>query len=488
MAGPIWRAVTIVLVCIIGTSLLNVIPPLLYRDLIDNVLPYGKVGRLNLLALGMFGIPILSGAISVVQRYFSASAGEGIIFDLRQQMYTHLQRMSLRFFTHTKSGEIISRFNNDVVGAQDAIMGTIPDLVTNVVTLVSTLVVMMSIEWRLALLSVAVFPLFLLPSRRVAHTLRDIRRRAMEYNADMSNIVNETLTINGALLVKTFGSQRREVQRFGKTNADVRDIGVRRAQVGQIFFMGLSIAGTIGTALIYWVGGHMVLSHVITVGTIVAFVAYLFRLYGPISALSTVHTGFAQSMVSFERVFEYLDKPVEIVDNPNAHPFMNVAGHIKFEHVWFQYAGPDAPPIENAATQIADSPSVPSPGSHANGKATNDHDNPYTPIPTRRWALENVSFEIRPGQLAALVGPAAPGRLPSPIYCPASMIPQKGALHWMGKICATALWSPWPAKLAWLPKNHTCSTTPFAPTCFTRDRARRKPSWILPAAPPISTN
>jgi len=338
-ARPHAKSVAIVLVTIVAISLLELIPPLLYRDLIDNVLPNRNVTRLNWLALGMIGIPLLSGLINIVQRHFSARAGEGIIFDLRQQMYDHLQGMGLRFFTDTKAGEIISRFNNDVIGAQNAITGTVPNVVTNTVTLVSTLVVMISIEWRLAALALIVLPLFLLPARRVAGLFRTIRREASEQNATMSTIVNETLTINGALLVKTFGRQAYEGGRFRTANAAVRDIGIRRARVGQLFFMGMSIAGTLGTALIYWVGGHLVLSGAISVGTIVAFVAYLFRLYGPISALTNVQVEFATSMVSFERVFEYLDKPLEIVDAPDAITLTetDTKGHVRFETVSFTY-------------------------------------------------------------------------------------------------------------------------------------------------------
>jgi len=192
-AWPYRYSVLIVLVTIVSIALLDLVPPLLYRDLIDNVIPQRNYARLNLVALGMIAIPVISGLISVVQRYYSAKAGEGIIYDLRQEMYEHLQRMGLRFFTNTKSGDIISRFTSDVVGAQGAITGTLPNIVTNTVVLVSTLAVMLTIEWRLTLLSVAVVPLFLIPARRVAGILRGIRRNAMEYNAEMSNIVNETL-------------------------------------------------------------------------------------------------------------------------------------------------------------------------------------------------------------------------------------------------------------------------------------------------------
>ena len=228
-----WCSLTIV-----ATSLLGLIPPLIYQSLIDEVLPSGDMMRLNLLAIGLFAVPLLTGVLGVVQRHYGARAGEGIIYDLRREMYEHLQRMSMRFFTNTRSGEIISRFNSDVVGAQNAITGTIPDIVTNVVTLVSTLAVMIAIEWRLTILSVIVLPLFLLPARRVARIFRTIRRTAMDLNADMSNQISETLSVNGALLVKTFGRGASELARFQSVAGNVRDIGIRRAQVGQLFFHG----------------------------------------------------------------------------------------------------------------------------------------------------------------------------------------------------------------------------------------------------------
>ncbi len=410
-AKPYIGVVAVVLATIVATSLVELLPPLLYRNLIDDVLPARDFARLNVLAAAMLAIPIVRGLLNVLQRYFNARASEGIIYDLRREMYGHLQRMSIRFFTETKSGEIVSRFNNDVVGAQRAITGTIPNILTNTFTLISTLVVMLYIEWRLTVLAIIVLPLFLLPARRVARILRGIRRTALDHQAEMSNSISETLTINGALLVKTFGRQRQELERFEQAGAAVRDIGIRRAQVGQWFFMGLGIASSIGTALIYWMGGYLVIDGAISVGTIVAFVAYLGRLYGPISALTNVQVDFATAMVSFERVFEYLDMPIEIQDKPDAHELTDVAGRVQFEQVSFRYADmaplddPDevkdeAPPAELVSLQIAG----------------------------RKWALEEVSFSIEPGELVALVGPSGAGKTTITYLLPRLYDPTSGRI------------------------------------------------------------
>ncbi len=430
-ARPYWWMVLIVLVSIIVASLLELVPPLILRQLIDVTLPTKNYQQLNWLALGLIAIPVITGLIDVLQRYYGAKAGEGIIYDLRQQMYGHLQRMSLRFFTHTKSGEIISRFNNDVIGAQNAITGTIPNIVVNIVTLISTLVIMISISPLLSLLSVAVVPLFILPAKRVAGVLRSIRREALEYNGEQNNIVTETLGINGVLLVKTFGRQRQEMARFEDLNAKVRDIGVRRALVGRWFFMGLSLAAALGTALIYWVGGRMVLADTLTIGTIVAFAAYLTRLYGPVQSLSNVQVEFAQSLVSFERVFEYLDLPIEIQDKPNARVLDRVGGRIQFDDVSFTYltesgergaesasrvvAGSAVEELTAASQARSASATLSAPAGMPvigqNGKnGAEPAIDAIGPVTTRRWALRHFTAEIEPGQLVALVGRSGAGK------------------------------------------------------------------------------
>ncbi len=417
---PYTLLIAVVLITILVGAVIDLIPPLLFRDLIDNVIPGRDFTRLNWLAVGMIGIPILSNLIGVLQRWASAKAGEGIIYDLRQQMYTHIQKMSIRFFTHTKSGEIISRLNNDVVGAQSAITGTIPNIVTNLFTLVSTLVVMLTFEWRLTVLSVIVLPLFLLPAKRVARILREIRRQAMEYNADMSSHIGETLSINGAMLVKIFGRQRKELERYRSTNAKVRDIGVRRALVGRWFFMGLGLSAAIGTALVYWVGGRFVLDGALTVGTIVAFSSYIFRLYGPISALTNVQVEFAQAMVSFERVFEYLDLPVEIADTTGAVEILRAEGRISFENVSFSYI------------REGDALDVPPDKQRENGfslsKTDGKEENPIPFIATRRWALKDLTFKIEPGELVALVGPSGAGKTTITYMLPRLYDPTEGRI------------------------------------------------------------
>jgi ATP-binding cassette, subfamily B, bacterial len=422
-ARPYWGSVITVLITIVAISLLELVPPLLLRELIDQVLPNRDVGRLNLLALVLIAVPILSGLLSVLQRYYNAKVGEGIIYDLRQELFSHLQRMSLRFFTHTKSGEIISRLNNDVVGAQNAVTGTIPNILTNLFTLISTLVVMLSIEWRLTLLSISVLPLFLLPARRVGLILRDIRRKALEYNADMSSAIGETLNVNGALLVKTFGRRDYEVTRYGDINREVRDIGVRRAMVGRWFFMGLSMAGTLGTALIYWVGGHFVLQEAISVGTIVAFAAYLTRLYGPISSLANVQVEFVQALVSFERVFEYLDMPLEIADKPDAVALGSVRGEIEFQNVSFSYVQ-DPQEALDAAAAAEDGRKEGKP----NGKQDEKQEGDVIILPTRLWAIKDVSFHVAPGELVAMVGPSGAGKTSITYLLPRLYDPTEGRI------------------------------------------------------------
>jgi ATP-binding cassette subfamily B protein len=416
-AKPYRLKVLGLLATIFAITGLSLIPPLLYRDLIDNAIVNGDTTRLNWLALGMIGVPLLNAVIGVVQRFLSATIGEGLIADLRNALFNHMQRMSLRFFTHTKTGELMSRLNTDVVGAQNALTGTFINIVTNLVTVVATLTVMFSLEWRLTLLSIAIVPLFVAPTRRVGRMLRKIRRKALELNAKMNALMQETLNIDGALLVKLFGRDADERERFRQRSAAVADIGVRSAMVGRWFFVGLGLISAVGTAVVFWIGGHMVLRGVFTIGTIVAFGAYLTQLYGPLTSISNAHVEFATSMVSFERVFEVLDLPVEIQDKPDAIVLPDVTGAVSFHDVSFSYTeGGDG-----GATLLGlrrDRHAMDSVATAAIMAQT----------PSREMALDAVSFEIKPGELAALVGPSGAGKTTITYLLPRLYDPTEGKL------------------------------------------------------------
>ena len=426
-ARPYIRKVIIILITMLAISLLSLIPPLLIRDLIDHTLPDRNISRLNLLAIGMVLVPLVNGLLGVAQRYASSAIGEGIIYDLRRALYAHLQRMSMRFYTNTQVGEMMSRLNNDVIGAQRAITGTLVTIVSNIFSLVATLGIMLSLEWCLTLLGIAILPLFILPARRVGILLRDVARRQMEFNAGMNALMNETLNISGALLVKIFGRYRSEVDRFEERAASVRDIGIRQAVIGRWFFLALSLVSAVGTALVFWLGGHLVLQGAFTIGTIVAFSAYLSDLYGPLMAMTNARVEFATSMVSFERVFEVMDLPVEIKDAPQAVRLDQVRGEVRFEDVCFSYLDRDGKVIGleelrrfgwGRGGHGGYLPPVRSKVEAGNG------DEDQRPEP--RWALSDVNFTIQPGQIAALVGPSGAGKTTITYLLPRLYDPTEG--------------------------------------------------------------
>lgn len=423
-ARPYTRQVVMLLISILLTTAITLVSPLLMRSLIDDAIPNANRRLLNLLAVGLIAVPVLNGVVGVWQRDLSAFVGESVIFDLRGAVYAHFQRMSLRFFTQSRTGELMSRLNNDVVGAQQAVSNTLISIFSNIVQVIGTLAIMFALEWRLTLLGLAVLPFFYLPARRIGRVLRDLRRRSMVLNAEMNATMNETLNVSGALLVKLFGREERELTRFRRDSAAVRDLGVRQAVIGRWFFMILSIIGAVGTAVVYWVGGYLTMEGAFTVGTIVAFGAYLSQLYGPLMALTNAPVEFAQSMVSFERVFEVLDIPLEIAEAPGATPLRDVAGSITFDHVTFDYGslgsgqrggltevvryewgGSETLLRRGRGRQPKSVAYAPKP----NGSGIEDG-NGAEAIAERRVALSDVDFHIEPGQLAALVGPSGAGK------------------------------------------------------------------------------
>jgi ATP-binding cassette subfamily B protein len=420
-----WRIGVLLGTILISTGL-SLLTPLIFRTLIDRTLPQHNIRQLNLLAAGLILIPILNGAIAVLQRWLNASIGEGVIYDLRVSVYTHFQRLSLRFFTHTKTGELISRLNNDVIDAQRAISSTIVDIITNLIEAVAILGVMFTLEWHLTVLGVLVLPAFIIAARRLGKKLRRIARQAMDYNAQMNAVMSETLNISGALLVKLFGRQTTEVDRFQKRAGYVRDTGVRRAVVGSQFFVILGLVGAVGTALVYWLGGHLVLNGTFTIGTIVAFSSYLSQLYGTLQQLASAPVDFATSMVSFERVFEVVDLPPDIAEKPDAGTLQNVRGELTFDHVTFEYRVDEQRLLHSVERHGQQDmiQAVLSGEEKPNGKT----EHPVGTSQAREKALEHVSFTITPGQLVALVGPSGAGKTTMTYLIPRLYDPTEGRI------------------------------------------------------------
>jgi ATP-binding cassette, subfamily B, bacterial len=461
-ARDYWWHIGGMLVTILLTTGLSLLTPLIFRNMIDVVIPAKDTNRLILLGLALLAIPAVTGVINVIQRRLNATVGEGVIYDLRSSLFARLQRMSLRFFTNTKVGELMSRLNNDVVGAQNAISNTIVNIVTNLVETIALLAVMMALEWRLTLVSVLILPLFIIAARRLGVVLRDIARQAMETNAQMNAHMNETLNIGGALLVKLFGRSLEEEKRFRERAAGVRDIGIRRAVVGSTFFVIFGLVSAIGTALVYGLGGYFVITDVFTVGTIVAFGSYLTQLYGALQGLAGAPVEFSTSMVSFERVFEVIDLPHDIVEKENAVVLQDVKGELEFEKVTFNYRV-DASKLlkevkrygrmENVSAVLSLSKPAMDEEPKTRGKGGNsqpldlrqgqvssmvnrpDQENGSDSAETtstsqaRDVALEDVSFTARPGQLVALVGPSGAGKTTLTYLIPRLYDPTEGVIR-----------------------------------------------------------
>ncbi|MBN1438528.1 MAG: ABC transporter ATP-binding protein [Anaerolineales bacterium] len=404
-ARPYARAIAGMLLLILFNAALSLVTPLIFREMIDRVLPAGDLPRLAWLALGLFLIPVLHGAAGVLQRRLNAGVGEGVIYDLRVALFDKLQRLSLRFFTNTKVGELMSRLNSDVVGAQNAIGNTVVNLVTNTVQAAALLGVMLALEWRLTLVSVCILPLFVLVSRRLSGSLREAARRQMDMNARMNAHMNETLNISGALLVKLFGRAQDEGRRFRDRAARVRDLGIRRALIGASFFVFVGLLAAVGTAFVYGFGGYLVVQKAFTVGTIVAFGSYLSGLYGALQGLANAPVEFSASVVSFERVFEVLDLPQDVPEKPNALCLREVRGELAFENVSFRYSADERGLLADVKRFGMDAVTAVMSKEEAERPAAEEG-----APPARGSALEDVSFRAAPGQLVALVGPSGAGK------------------------------------------------------------------------------
>lgn len=433
-AKPYWQMIVALLFLILLNSGLSLITPLIFRSLIDEVLPAKDTRRLMEYALVLLALPLLSGGLSVLQRYINATIGEGVIFDLRNALFAHLQRMSLRFFTHTKVGELMSRLNNDVVGAQNAISNTLVNIVTNFIQAAVLLIMMVSLEWRLTLASIVILPLFIFAARRLGDLLREIARRQMEVNAQMNAHANETLNIGGAILVKLFGRWNDEIERFRRRAAAVREMGVRRAVIGASFFMLIGLISAVGVALVYGFGGWLVIQGSFTIGTIVAFGAYLTSLYNALQGLASAPVEFSTSMVSFERVFEVLDLPIDIAEPARPRQLASIRGDLTFENVSFRYDVENAPTLRevkrfgradavSAVISLSEKDEV-----SRQPSALTDDEEHEVKSQARILALSEISFAAKAGELVALVGPSGAGKTTLTYLIPRLYDPTEGRI------------------------------------------------------------
>lgn len=404
LIGRVWRSfakpyrkrLTLLLVLIAVTASLTVVPAKLIGLIVDTLTAAtadaelsaaASRGRITWLALGLIGVAVATGGLSVAQRYQSSWIGEHLIHDLRRALFDHVQRMPLAFFTRTQTGALISRLNNDVVGAQSALTGTFGTLVSNTVQVIVAVGVMLTISWRLTLLTLLVLPFFVLAAKGVGRRLQGLTRQSMELNADMNTYMTERFNVAGALVVKLFGRPLEETETFGGSARRVADIGVRTAVVGRTFFVILSLMGALGTAAVYLVGSRFALSGVMSVGEVVTFGTLVTQAYSPLAALSNAPVEILTALVSFDRVFEILDIAHPIADNDDAVTLTDPTGHVEFDDVTFAY-----PTARQSTVSSLDS---------------------WADVMDTRageQVLAGVSFVAGAGQTVALVGPSGAGK------------------------------------------------------------------------------
>jgi ATP-binding cassette, subfamily B, bacterial len=395
LARPYRRSLIGFLIAVIIAAVVTAIPALLLRSLLDTAVPEKDVTLVTILAAGAVLLALASAGLSLLQRWYSARIGEGLIYDMRVKLFDHVQRLPVSFFTRTQTGALMSRLNNDVIGAQQAVTNTLGTVASNAISLVVTLTFMLVLEWRLTLLTLLVLPLFVIPARRVGRKLQVVTREGMQLNAAMNNTVAERFNVAGALVVKLFGSHDRERDFFSNRAGRVRDIGITSAMYARFLFVGLGLVAAVGTAIVYYLGGRLVIEGAIGVGTIAAFVVYTGQIYQPLTQLTNARVDVLTALVSFERVFEVLDFDALIQDRAGAVDLVEPEGRVVFDRVWFRHP----PAALSSLASLEESGALPDEG-------------------PSEWILRDVSFTIDPGELVALVGPSGAGKTTTAMLLP----------------------------------------------------------------------
>ncbi len=375
------------LVLVTVEAFIGIINPLLFRSIINNLTGGAPSKHLIVtLALVAAAVAVVDTGLSIGIRYVSAKVGEGLIFDMRAQVFAHIQKMPIAFFTRTQTGALVSRLNNDVIGAQQAFTDTLSSVVSNLISVALVLTVMFVLSWQITLISLVILPVFVLPAKRVGRKLSVITRESYALNAQMNNTMNERFNVSGALLVKLFGRPGEERGTFEQKAGRVRDIGVTQAMYARFFIAALSLTAALATAVVYGWGGLQAVDGALSVGTVVALASYLTRLYAPLTALSNVQIDVMTALVSFDRVFEVLDLEPMIADRPDARPVPPGPATVEFDHVDFRY--PDAEEVSLASLESV---------AVLDGRVNTQ-------------VLFDVTFTAEPGQLVALVGPSGAGK------------------------------------------------------------------------------
>jgi len=390
-AMPYKRELLVFLVLIVIDALVAVANPLIFKKIIDDGIGQdppatGSTNVVVAMALLLVGLALFDAILGLAQRWYSARIGEGLIYDMRAKVYAHVQRQPIAFFTRTQTGALISRLNNDVLGAQQAFTGTLSNVVSNIIGVTTVLIAMMFLSWQITLLSLVLLPVFIVPARLLGTRLQALTREAYGLNAQMNTVMTERFNVSGALLVKLFGRPEAEDEDFRQKAGRVRDIGVTTAMYGRVFFVSLTLVASLATALVYGVGGTLAAQGSFSVGTLIALSSYLTRLYGPLTALSNVRVDIMTALVSFERVFEVLDLEPMVSEKPDAVELPKAAQALEFDEVVFRY--PRASEVSLASLESV---------------AILDSTEPQT-------VLHGVSFTAPAGSLTALVGPSGAGK------------------------------------------------------------------------------
>ena len=364
---PYWKRMLLVIGCIIVTSTLGLVPPILIKNIIDKALPQKDFKLLSLFIFVSIGITIILGLLQVAQSYLSIWISKHIMLTMKNQMFSHLQRMSLNFYSAAKPGEITTRLTSDIDGIQDIFNSTVVNALSSIFVLSSTAIVLVTMNWKLAIVGMIILPTFIFPTRKVGKLKWKIATKSQERISDLNQIIQETFSISGAVLTKIFTKEKDEYEKFEQVNEEVANLQIRESIVGRWFRMTITTFISIGPMLIYFYGGYLFIKGEISIGSIIAFVALLGRLYSPVSQLSNIHIDVTRSLALFNRIFEYFDQKQEIEDCRDAIRLEKIKGKVDFEKVHFSY---------NSEVIV----------------------------------LEDISFSVDPGTMVALVGPSGAGK------------------------------------------------------------------------------